>query len=89
VYFSLKFNVLTLNIEKPILHNNQIFTTMGSLTNLGKYLFLVPFLMFGINHFTKADMMSGMVPSFIPGGAIWVYVISHGGICSQCFIRQV
>jgi putative oxidoreductase len=47
---------------------------MGSITNLGKYLFLVPFLMFGINHFTKAGMMAGMVPSFIPGGVAWVYL---------------
>ena len=46
----------------------------NSITNLGKYLFLVPFLMFGINHFTKADMMAGMVPKMFPGGVAWVYL---------------
>jgi uncharacterized membrane protein len=51
---------------------------MGSITNLGKYLFLVPFLMFGISHMTKADMMAGMVPSFIPGGSFWVYLTGIG-----------
>ena len=45
-----------------------------SLTKLGKYLFLVPFLLFGINHLRSADMMAGMVPSFVPGGSIWVYI---------------
>jgi putative oxidoreductase len=51
---------------------------MGNLTKLGKYLFLAPFLMFGINHLTKADMMAGMVPSFVPGGSIWVYLTGIG-----------
>ena len=51
---------------------------MSSLTNIGKYLFLVPFLMFGISHLTKAGDMAGMVPSFIPGGSIWVYITGIG-----------
>lgn len=39
---------------------------------LGRYLFAIPFAVFGFFHFMNAEAMSGMVP--IPGGAIWVYV---------------
>ncbi len=49
---------------------------ISSLTKIGKYLFLVPFLMFGITHLTKANDMAGMVP--IPGGSIWVYLTGIG-----------
>jgi putative oxidoreductase len=45
---------------------------MSALTNLGKYLFAIPFLVFGLFHFMGASNMAGMVP--IPGGAFWVYL---------------
>ena len=38
----------------------------------GRILFVVPMVMFGINHLTKAETMAGMVP--LPGGIIWVYL---------------
>jgi len=41
---------------------------------VGRILYAVPFVMFGLNHLMSADQMAGMVPSFIPGGVIWVYV---------------
>ena len=31
--------------------------------------------MLGLMHFINAKAMAGMVPSFIPGGIFWVYVI--------------
>lgn len=43
---------------------------MNSLINLGKYLFAIPFLIFGVNHFLYADMMAGMAP----GGVVMVYI---------------
>lgn len=49
---------------------------MNSITGLGRYLFALPLVVFGIFHFMSADNMAGMVP--IPGGAIWVYIT---GIC--------
>ena len=58
---------------------------MSSLTKLGKYLFLVPFLMFGISHLTKANDMAGMVPKYIPGGAIWIYLT---GIAMLAFVAS-
>jgi putative oxidoreductase len=46
--------------------------TMKALLNLGRFLFALPFLLFGVFHFMSADQMAGMVP--FPGGVIWVYV---------------
>lgn len=45
---------------------------MNALLGAGKYLFAIPFLIFGAFHFMNADAMAGMVP--LPGGAIWVYL---------------
>ncbi len=42
---------------------------MQSVINLGKYLFAVPLLVFGLMHYMSADQMAGMAP----GGAIMVY----------------
>lgn len=41
---------------------------------ISRYIFAVPFLLFGAGHLTNANAMAGMVPSFIPGGVIWVYL---------------
>lgn len=45
---------------------------MNSLLNFGKYLYAIPFLLFGFFHFMGANDMAGMVP--VPGGAVWVYI---------------
>ena len=42
---------------------------MQSVINLGKYLFAIPLLIFGLMHYMSADQMAGMAP----GGAIMVY----------------
>ncbi len=47
---------------------------MKNLGMIGKILFCVPFLAFGIFHFMNANQMAGMIPSYLPGGAIWVYI---------------
>jgi len=57
---------------------------MNALLNLGKYLFAVPFLIFGVFHFMSAEQMGGMVP--IPGGAIWVYLTGIGMIAAAVSI---
>lgn len=48
------------------------------LVKLGKMIFAVTLLVFGLNHFMNAEMMTGLVPSFIPGGAFWVYLTGLG-----------
>lgn len=51
---------------------------MKNLGMIGKILFCVPFLMFGIFHLMNASQMAGMIPAYLPGGALWVYI---SGIC--------
>jgi len=46
---------------------------MNKLDVIGKYLFALPFAVFGLMHFMAANDMAGLVPSAIPGGVIWVY----------------
>jgi uncharacterized membrane protein len=45
-----------------------------SLFQIGKYLFATIFLVFGAMHFMAGAEMAGMVPAFVPGGVLWVYV---------------
>jgi len=41
---------------------------------VGRLLYALPFGIFGISHFMMAENMTGMVPDFMPGGVIWVYL---------------
>jgi uncharacterized membrane protein len=43
--------------------------SMKKITTLGRILFAIPFLLFGINHFLMTDYYVGMLTSFIPLGA--------------------
>lgn len=47
---------------------------MNTLTNTGRIIFSLPFVIFGLFHFINGGQMAGMVPGFIPGGIFWVYV---------------
>jgi putative oxidoreductase len=47
---------------------------MDIITKQGKLLFALPFAVFGIMHLMMGANMAGMVPSFIPGGVLWVYL---------------
>ena len=47
---------------------------MDIITKQGKLLFALPFSVFGIMHLMMGAIMAGMVPSFIPGGVLWVYL---------------
>ncbi|NND33937.1 MAG: DoxX family protein [Saprospiraceae bacterium] len=49
---------------------------------LGKYIFAIPFLIFGIFHFMNADAMGGMAP----GGSIMVYISGLGLILAAISI---
>jgi len=44
-------------------------------TTVARILFAVPFLIFGLFHFMNGPGMAGMVPSYIPGGVFWVYLV--------------
>ncbi len=47
---------------------------MNNLKNIGRIMFAIPFAIFGMMHFMAAGDMSGMVPSWVPGGVFWVYL---------------
>jgi putative oxidoreductase len=50
------------------------------ITNLGKWLFILPFTVFGCMHIAKAEQMTTMIPAFMPGGAMWVYLTGFAQI---------
>jgi len=44
-------------------------------TNLaGRIIFGLAMVVFGVNHFMVGEGMAGMVPSYLPGGVLWVYL---------------
>jgi uncharacterized membrane protein YphA (DoxX/SURF4 family) len=45
---------------------------VNTITGSGKYLFAIPFIVFGFFHFMGAKDMVNMVP--LPGGVIWIYL---------------
>lgn len=47
---------------------------MDLITKQAKYIFALPFLVFGAMHLMMADNMAGLVPSYVPGGVLWVYL---------------
>ena len=42
---------------------------------IGRILFGIPFLIFGINHFIYGSKMAGMVPSFLPVHTFFIYLV--------------
>ena len=56
----------------------------------GRLLFALPFGIFGILHFMMAENMSGMVPDFMPGGVLWVY-LTGVALLAACvsFVTQI
>ena len=42
--------------------------------NLGKWIFPVTFLVFGIMHLLNADVIGSYIPSWIPGKLFWAYI---------------
>lgn len=49
---------------------------MKTYTTIGRILFGLPFVVFGLFHFMNADQMSGMVP--FPPQTLWVYLSGAG-----------
>jgi uncharacterized membrane protein len=47
-------------------------------THMARMLFGLIMLVFGLFHFLMGDKMAGMVPAFLPGGVVWVYITGLG-----------
>lgn len=57
---------------------------------IGRLLFAIPFGIFGIIHFLTGADTAGMIPEFIPGDVIWVYLtgVALIGAC-VCIVAQI
>jgi putative oxidoreductase len=49
---------------------------------LGKLLFALPFLIFGVFHIMKAGEMGGLIPSFLPLHTFWMILTGLGLIAA-------
>jgi len=67
---------------------------MKNISTIGRILFALPFVAFGINHFLMIDYYVGMLTSFIPLGAYTIILtgimlIAAGiSIITKKFVRQ-
>ena len=50
----------------------------NTIANISKIVFALVMAIFGIGHFMNAQGMAGYVPSYFPGGALWVYLTGAG-----------
>lgn len=56
---------------------------MNAFLSLGRWLFAIPFAIFGLFHFMNADAMAEyVVPSYMPAKVIWVYLSGTGLIAA-------
>jgi putative oxidoreductase len=66
---------------------------MKKMTAIGRILFAIPFVLFGINHFLMTDYFVGMLTSFIPGGAYTIIIVgilligAGASIISRKYVR--
>ena len=47
---------------------------VNNILSLGKWVFVLPFAVFGCLHIINANQMAGMVPAYFSGGSLWVYL---------------
>lgn len=55
---------------------------MNKITKLGKWLFIIPFAIFGFLHFGPIEFSLPYVPTWLPFPAFWVYFV---GVCLFAF----
>lgn len=55
---------------------------MKTIANLGKWLFVIPFAIFGLLHFGPLEFSLPYVPAWLPAPVFWVYFL---GICLFAF----
>lgn len=52
---------------------------MNAFLSLGRWIFPIPFAIFGLMHFMNAQMMADyVVPAYMPAKALWVYLSGAG-----------
>jgi hypothetical protein len=55
---------------------------------LGRFLFAIPLLVFGIQHFLYARFIATLVPSWIPGHLFWAYFVGVAFVASALSISS-
>jgi putative oxidoreductase len=58
-------------------------TFMKAFLSLGRWLFAIPFGIFGLFHLMNADAMSAAVPAYMPAASLWIY-LSGLGLLGAC-----
>jgi hypothetical protein len=53
---------------------------------LGRFLFALPLLVFGIQHFMYARYVATLVPSWIPGHLFWAYFVGAAFVATTLSI---
>jgi putative oxidoreductase len=43
-------------------------------STVARILFAIPFAVFGLFHFLNGNAMAGFLPSWLPGGVVWIYL---------------
>jgi uncharacterized membrane protein len=56
-------------------------------STLARILLALPLLAFGAGHFMNGPAMAGMVPAWLPGGVLWVYLTGAGLILAAVAIN--
>lgn len=64
------------------MNKNSQFFMEETIPRIGLYLFAVPWIVIGIQHYMYADFVAGLVPSFISGKIFWVYLTGTGMIAA-------
>lgn len=59
---------------------------MNNLSLLGRIIFALPLIGFGLSHFANAEQMSAIVPKYMPMPSIWVYLTGAALILSAISI---
>lgn len=55
---------------------------MNLIASIGRFLFAIPMVIFGVFHFVNTRTLQNVVPSFIPGQTFWVYLTGAALIAS-------
>ncbi len=56
---------------------------MNAFLSLGRWLFAIPFTLFGLLHFMNAEAMAAqVVPEYLPAKMVWVYLSGAGLIAA-------
>jgi uncharacterized membrane protein len=55
---------------------------MNKITKFGKWLFIIPFAIFGFLHFGPIEFSLPYVPTWLPLPAFWIYFV---GVCLFAF----